>query len=75
MPFLFRFRYEVLGGHTHVRLFAGKGAGSLGKCGGLIFRNEEWTAFRKEVERAITGGSHGVGTCIEFIPEGGQLHE
>ena len=40
----FRLRYQVLGGHTHVRVFAGKGE-ALGKCGDLVFRNEEWTAL------------------------------
>jgi len=41
----FRLRYKVLGGHTHVRFFAGQGDSSLGKCGDLVFRNEEWVAF------------------------------
>jgi hypothetical protein len=34
--------YEVLGGHTHVRVFAGRGADHRAKCGDLTFRNEEW---------------------------------
>jgi hypothetical protein len=64
--YLFRFRYEVLGGHTHVRLFAGRGTLSLGKCGDLVFRNEEWHAFVKEVNRGKAGGD------IEFVPERGD---
>ena len=69
MPFLYRFRFKVQGGHTHVRVFAGKEPGSPGKCGDLVFRNEEWNEFRKVVEYAITRKPEGVGTCIEFLPE------
>ncbi len=50
---LFRLRFRELGGHTHVRFFAGKGAASLGKCGDLVFRNEEWVDFLAELD----GGS------------------
>ena len=39
---IFRLRYQELGGHTHVRVFVGSTAASLGKCGDLVFRNEEW---------------------------------
>jgi hypothetical protein len=62
---LFRFRYETLGGHTHVRLFAGKGTLSLGNCGTLVFRNEEWKAFKAVIDKGqLTGGP------IEFVEEG-----
>lgn len=38
-----RLRYKVLGGHTHVRVFCSLGTSdTLGKCGDLVFRNEEW---------------------------------
>jgi hypothetical protein len=68
--FLFRFRFEEAGGHTHVRLFAGLGASSLGLCGPLVFRNDEWSAFVAEVNREKAG------TTIEFLPEGLEaLHE
>jgi hypothetical protein len=33
---------EQLGGHTHVRVFAGKDADHREMCGSLVFRNEEW---------------------------------
>ena len=57
---LFRFRFKVLGGHTHVRLFCGpKGSLSLGFSGELVMRNEEFDAFVSEVMR--DGGS------IEFV--------
>ena len=54
---LFRLRYKEGGGHTHVRVFAGKGSSSLGKCGDLVFRNEEWVDFLKELERRPPSGS------------------
>lgn len=54
----FRLRYEVLGGHTHVRFFAGRGA-TLALCGTLVFRNEEWEEFLKQTGR----------TNIEVLPE------
>lgn len=45
-PTLFKLYAEVLGGHTHVRVFAGKGTLSLGLAGTLVFRNEEWEDFK-----------------------------
>jgi hypothetical protein len=46
---------ERRGGHTHVRVFAGTEAAakgkSLGKCGDLVFRNEEWAAFQAVLAR------------------------
>lgn len=57
MPFLFRFRYEVHGGHTHIRVFAGVGYSALGKCGDLVMRNEEFAAFVAGLERKPGGGS------------------
>lgn len=50
----FKFRFKVGGGHTHIRVFSGKDADHLGKCGDLTMTNEEWAAFRE-----ITG--HGEG--------------
>jgi hypothetical protein len=44
-PCRVRFRFIEKGAHTHVRVFAGFGVGSLGNCGNLVFRNEEWQAF------------------------------
>jgi hypothetical protein len=58
---LFRFRFKVLGGHTHITLFAGTGSLSLGLCGGLVMRNEEWDAFVAEANRGKAGGD------FEFI--------
>jgi len=37
----------LLGGHVHVQVFAGNNPDALGKCGDLIFREEEWDEFRK----------------------------
>ena len=64
----FRLRYEVIGGHTHVRFFAGKSSSSLGKCGDLVFRNEEWQEFLRELDRRPHGG------CIEVMPEEAKSH-
>lgn len=36
-------RYHVLGGHTHVRVYVN---GSL--CGHLVFRNEEFADIKRE---------------------------
>lgn len=58
----FRFRYTVAGGHTHVRVFAGDATSlnaTLGKCGELTFRNEEWEQFREQFKRAN----------VEFLPD------
>lgn len=30
---IFRIYHETLGGHVHMRIFAGKRDGALGKCG------------------------------------------
>ncbi len=34
------------GGHVDVKVFAGVTPGSLGCCGGLVMRVEEWVALR-----------------------------
>lgn len=46
----FRFYYQELGGHTHVRVFAGLWMSGTGKVGDLCFRNEEWKVFRDTLE-------------------------
>jgi len=43
---IFRIYHETLGGHVHMRLFAGKQEGGLGKCGDLTMRIDEFEAFR-----------------------------
>lgn len=40
------FHYEVLGDHTHVKVFCGPYQKTLGKCGDLVFRNSEWENFQ-----------------------------
>lgn len=42
----FKFRFKVLGGHTHISMFAGNNTFSLGKCGDLCMRNHEFQYFR-----------------------------
>lgn len=65
---IFIFRFQVQGGHTHVTVFAGKGTSSLGKCGDLVFRNEEFS-FLKEGIKCTIGTAYGIGHDIEFIEE------
>jgi hypothetical protein len=43
---IFKFRYRLLGGHVHIRMFAGTNPHALGKCGDLTMRPEEWEHFR-----------------------------
>jgi len=50
---IFRLRYKILGGHTHIRVFAGQGEASLGKCGDLVFRNEEWELFKQSLKGPV----------------------
>jgi hypothetical protein len=50
MSSAFRFYAVKAGGHVHVNLWAGKAGSSLGKCGKLVFRDEEWTDFVKVLQ-------------------------
>lgn len=43
---IFRIYYEVVGAHTHMRVFAGAHEGALGKCGDLTMRNNEFIEFK-----------------------------
>ena len=71
---LFHFRYQVQGGHTHVRVFAGPHENALGKCGDLTFRNEEFNIFKTETETEtetdLLATSIDRRNCIQFLPEG-----
>lgn len=58
-PIRFRLRYVELGGHTHIRVFAGQGE-ILGLAGTLVLRNEEWGELRQKL--ALT-------TNIEIVEE------
>lgn len=51
----FRFYYYVLGGHTHVRFFAGDG-----KAGDFILTNDEFVMFQGQFRN----------TLVQFINEG-----
>jgi hypothetical protein len=44
----FRIYAKVQGGHTWLRVFAGKGE-TLGKAGDLTFRNEEWAELEPKL--------------------------
>lgn len=48
-----RIYFEVLGGHTHMRVFVGMEGKNLGKAGDLCMTNEEflaWQAKRGKLE-------------------------
>ncbi len=54
-----RWRFREVGGHVHVRVFAGRVPDALqpegytlGKAGDLTFRLDEWPAVRRSVELA-----------------------
>lgn len=55
-----RWYYKVQGGHTHVRVFM-----NGGKCGDLVFRNEEFNWFKLVVENIQSLSV----VFMEFIPE------
>lgn len=61
MNTLFRVRWELLGGHVHMRVFAGKGTLSLGLAGTLVMRLEEFEDFRRELYRPGN---------VEFVEDG-----
>ena len=42
---IWRLYYERRGKHVHCRLFAGPQEGTLGNCGALTFRIDEWLEF------------------------------
>lgn len=62
----FRFRYKIAGGHVHVRVFAGTGD-TLGKCGDLVFREEEWLVFSNTL--AFASGWDAGFTTIEIVED------
>lgn len=64
---LFRLRYQIQGGHTHIRLFAGRSEAALGCAGTFVLRNEEFQQLHKDLTYA--GGSRFSGK-YEFIEEG-----
>ena len=63
MKLRFRFFYQQLGTHTHVRLFAAPAhngtVGTYALVGVLRYRNDEWAAFREDAVR----------TSFEFVKE------
>jgi len=50
---IFRIYHVTQGGHTHCRFFAGKAEGTLGKCGDLTFKNEEFEEFKNKHQNSI----------------------
>lgn len=64
----FRFRYNQTPGllHTYIRVFAGRSEASLGLCGSLTMRNEEFDRFKESFD---VGTSFSGETKVEFIPD------
>ena len=56
----FRIYHEKLGGHVHMRVFAGRYKHSLGKCGDLSMRDDEFEEFVRRLD----------GTGVELLPDG-----
>jgi hypothetical protein len=44
---IIKMKAEQAGGHVHVGVWMGNTSGSLGKCGSLCFREDEWPLFRQ----------------------------
>lgn len=65
-----RYRYEVLGGHTHCRVFMGPDRQHLASCGSLVMRNEEFNLLKARLRGAED-------LLIDFISEteGACVHE
>lgn len=43
---IFRVYHQTLGGHVHMKFYAGVHEGALGKCGNLTMRIEEFAIFK-----------------------------
>lgn len=48
---IFHIYHETLGGHVHMRMFAGPHNGALDKCGDLTMRAEEFWDFMSRFGR------------------------
>jgi hypothetical protein len=60
---IFRIYHRTVGGHVHMRFFAGRTEGALGKCGDLVMRVEEFVVFRQG--QSTTDAA----ACIDFREE------
>lgn len=52
-PFSVLLRHSTIGGHVNVDVFMGRTAGSRGKAGELMFREEEWPVFRDALRKGL----------------------
>jgi hypothetical protein len=62
--YLLRIYFKTLGGHTHLRVFTGKGKFSRGKAGDLTMTNAEFEAWKS--------GRIGLEFIDENEPEGSE---
>lgn len=65
----FKLAYRQHGFHTTVIVRAGNTPGSLGLCGQLTFRNEEWQVFRAALEGVNAVEAPQSGHSFEFVDE------
>jgi hypothetical protein len=63
-----RSRHEQKGGHIHVRVFSGPDESHLGKCGDLVFREDEWRDFEVMLRQGARFTTDS--TVLSVIPEG-----
>lgn len=49
-----RYRFKLLGGHVHARVFVGPDGDHLALVGNLVMREEEWALFRNEWGRSVS---------------------
>lgn len=52
---IFKYYYQVAGGHVHVKMFAGRREEALGKAGEFVLRKEEWDAFSRGAHSISSG--------------------
>ena len=60
-----RYRYNIGGGHTHIRMFMGQAPNmTLAKCGDLCMRNEEFEWFRSLMKVDVVDAN-----MVEFVED------
>ncbi len=74
-----KYRHRLLGGHVHVRVFAGDNPDALGGCGTLVFREDEWKRWKDWVELAeatmiATHADHLIDhVTVQFVEEATRI--
>lgn len=68
---IFKYKHQLLGGHVHIGMWAGKNINGLGKVARMILREEEWNAFRSD-SLMLNHISNGNTYIFEEIPLGSK---